>query len=132
MTNGPLDSLPALKMRLGRQVANNCLELEPTITTEREGQEGLHRDQTFQLGLMARSPGQRFNILTFSICFTEQNSRQFSPICTSFSRSRLRLDIKWKSWKHHSFLTKKTTGRSFRYKLGLEYEITIYLPAEAL
>ena len=35
MTNGPLDSLPALEMRLWRQVANNCQELEPTITRER-------------------------------------------------------------------------------------------------
>ena len=35
MTNGPLDSLPALEMRLWRQVANYCQKLEPTITRKR-------------------------------------------------------------------------------------------------
>ena len=96
---------PWRQRKLFRQVASNCQELEPTIT--REGPEGRHRNKpgpnispSLGGGRLGWWPGQRFNILTFSICFTEQNSRQFSPICTTVLGGLL-LDIKWKRWKYY-------------------------------
>ena len=136
MTNGPLDSLPALEMRLGRQVANNCQELEPTITRERGSRGYRQRDQTFQPGLkpdglMAWWPGLRFNILTFSICFTEQNSRhdnfhQF--VAQSTVLGGLLPDINWKNIR-----TFKQGREScwIYWEEKLRYEITLCLPREA-
>ena len=60
MTNGPLDSLPALEMRLWRQVANYCQKLEPTITRKR-GRRG-YTGTKHSAGLMARSAFQHFDI----------------------------------------------------------------------